>query len=160
MAIDCQQLPTAGNAPQLDITALFEAGARADDKVTDGAGNEDLPGAGLAADPRRDVYRDPPDVGVQQFALAGVDAGAGLNAQCLGVRAQRFSAANGLRRTVERHEVTVPGALDDCAVESLRVFGGDLAKAVQYRTPPLVAVAAACWVEATMSVNKMVRRAR
>ena len=49
MAIDCHQLPTAGNAPQLDITALFEAGARADDKVTDGAGNEDLTRASLLA---------------------------------------------------------------------------------------------------------------
>ena len=65
-------------------------------------------------DPRRDVYGDPPDVGVEQFALAGVDAGADLDAQCLGLSAQRLGAADGLCRAVERHEVAVAGALPSC----------------------------------------------
>ena len=96
------------------------------------------PGAGLAEDARRDVYRDPTDVVVQQFALAGVDAGADLDAQCLGVSAQRLGAADGLRRAVERGEVAVAGALHHRAAESLREVGGDLTKAVQHRPPPLV----------------------
>ena len=87
MAIDRQKLPGAGHATQLDAAAVLEAGARADDQITHGAGDEDFAGAGLAEDPRRDVYGDPPDVGVQQFALAGVDAGADLDAQGLGVGA-------------------------------------------------------------------------
>ena len=69
------------------------------------------PGAGLAEDPRRDVHREPPDVGVEQFALAGVDARADLDTQCFGVGAQGFRAADGLRRAVERDEVAVAGAL-------------------------------------------------
>ena len=85
VAIDRQELPGAGHATQLDAAAVLEARARADDQVPDGAVDEDFAGPGLAEDPRRDVYGDPPDVGVEQFALAGVDAGADLDAQCLGV---------------------------------------------------------------------------
>ena len=48
MAIDRQELPGAGHAAQLDAAAVFEARARADDQVTDGAGDEDFAGAGLA----------------------------------------------------------------------------------------------------------------
>ena len=102
MAIDRQQLPGAGHAPQLDAAAVLEAGARADDQVAHGAGDEDFAGAGLAKDARRDVYCEPADVGVEQFALAGVDAGADLDAQCLGVRTQGLGAADRLRRAVER----------------------------------------------------------
>ena len=87
MAIHRQELPGAGHATQLDAAAVLEAGARADDQITHGAGNEDFPGTGVAEDARRDVYRDAPDVGVQQFALAGVDAGADLDAQRLGLSA-------------------------------------------------------------------------
>ena len=81
MAIDRQELPGAGYPAQLDAAVVLEARARTDDQVTDGAGDEDFAGAGLADDPRGDVYCHPPDVGVQQFALAGVDAGADLEAQ-------------------------------------------------------------------------------
>jgi hypothetical protein len=80
VAIDRQQLPGAGHTTQLDAAAVLEAGARPDDQVTHGAGDEDVAGAGLGEDPRRDVYRDSPDVGVQQLALAGVDASADLEA--------------------------------------------------------------------------------
>ena len=139
MAIDRQQLPGAGHATQLDAAAVLEAGARADDQVTHGAGDEDVAGAGLAEDPRRDVYGDAPDVVVEQFAFAGVDAGADLDAQCLGVGAQGLGAADGLRRAVERGEVAVAGALDHRAAESLREVGGDLTEAVEHRAPPLVA---------------------
>ena len=81
----------------------------------------------------------PPMSSVEQFALAGVDAGADLDAQCLGVSAQGLGAADGLRRAVERGEVAVAGALHHRAAESFREFGGDLTKALQHRTPPLVA---------------------
>jgi hypothetical protein len=73
VAIDRQELPGAGHATQLDIAAVLEAYARADHEVADGAGDKDFAGAGLSENPRRDVYRDPPDVAVKQFALAGVD---------------------------------------------------------------------------------------
>jgi hypothetical protein len=43
------------------------------------------------------VHSDPADVGVQQFTLAGVDAGADFNAKVLGFGMQRFSATDGLR---------------------------------------------------------------
>ena len=81
MAIDRQELPVAGHATQLDASAVLEAGARADDQVTDRAVDEDFTSPGLTEDPRRDVHGDPPDVGAQQFALAGMDAGADLDTQ-------------------------------------------------------------------------------
>src|SRR4029077_13509524 len=111
MGIDRQKLPGAGHATQLDVTAILEARARADDQVTHSARDEDLARLGLAKNPRGDVYREPPDVSVQQFALASVDTGADLDAQCLGVNAQRLCAAYGLGWAVERGEVAVTGAL-------------------------------------------------
>jgi hypothetical protein len=139
VSIDCQELPGAGYATQLDGPAVLEARARADHQVTHGAGNEDFTGAGLAQDARRDVYCNAPDVGVEQFAFARVDASADLDAQCFGVSTQGLGAADGLRRAVERGEVAVAGALDHRAAESFREFGGDLTKAVQHCAPPLVA---------------------
>jgi hypothetical protein len=85
VAIDRQELPGAGHAPPLDAAAVLESGARADDEVAHGAGDEDVAGVGLAEDARRDVYGA--DVDVEQFALAGVDANADLDAKCLGLRA-------------------------------------------------------------------------
>jgi hypothetical protein len=68
-----------------------------------------------------------------------MDASADLDAQCLDVNAQGLRAADGLRRAVERGQVAVAGVLHHRAAESLREVGGDLTKAVQHRTPPLVA---------------------
>src|SRR5262249_55063191 len=126
VAIDRQELPGARHATQLDAAAVLETGARADDQVTHGARNEDLVGAGLPEDPRRDVDREPADVGAQQFAFACVDAYADLDAQCLGLSAQRLGAANGLSRAVERGEVPVAGALHDRAAESFGQFGCEI----------------------------------
>ena len=38
------------------------------------------PTPGVAEDPRRDVHGDPADVGIQQFALTGVDGSTNLDA--------------------------------------------------------------------------------
>ena len=70
-------MPGAGHATQLDAAAVLEARARADDQITHSARDENVAGVGLAEDPRRDVYRDPRNVVVEQLALTGVDAGAG-----------------------------------------------------------------------------------
>jgi hypothetical protein len=134
-----RELPGARHAAQLNIAAVLKAGARADDQVTHGARDEDFPRAGLAEDPRRDVYGDPADVVVPQFALAGVDAGADLDTQCLDVGAQRLGAADGLRGAVERSEVAITGVLHHSAAESFGEVGGDLIEPVQHRPPPLVA---------------------
>ena len=60
----------------------------------------------------------PPMPVVQQFALAGVNAGADLDTQCLGVSAQGLGAADRLRRAVEGDEVAVAGVLHHRAAES------------------------------------------
>src|SRR5262249_59266713 len=97
------------------------------------------PGPGPPGDRGRDVQAAPADAVVPQFALAGVNASADLDTQCLGVSAQRLGAADGLRRAVERDEVAVAGALHHRAAESLRELRGDLVEPVQHRTPPLIA---------------------
>jgi hypothetical protein len=79
-AIHCQQLPGAGHATQLDAAAVLETGGRADDPVPHGAGHQDFAGAGVATYPRRDMHGNSPDVGAEQFTLAGVDARADLDA--------------------------------------------------------------------------------
>ena len=139
MAIHGQELPGARHAAQLNIAAVLKAGARADDQVPDRAVDEDIAGTGVAEDPRRNVYGDSPDVVAQQFAFAGVDAGADLDTQCLGVSAQGLGAADGLRRAVERSEVAITGVLHHSAAESFGEVGGDLIEPVQHRPPPLVA---------------------
>ena len=62
----------------------------------------------MTEDSRRDVDGDSADVGVHQFALAGVDADTDLDAQLLGVVPQGFCAADGLGRSAEREEVPSP----------------------------------------------------
>src|SRR5215207_8315003 len=139
MAINRQELPGAGYSAQLDAAAVLEAGARADHQVPDRAVDKDFAHLGLTEDARRDVYGDPTDVVVAQFALTGVNASADLDTQCLGVRTQGLGAADGLRRAVERDQVAVARALHHCAAESLRELRGYLVEPVQHRTPPLVA---------------------
>ena len=117
-------------------------------------------GARLAEDPRRDVYRESPDVGIQQFALAGVDAGADLDAQC-SASARRASAqrmacvgpSNVARWPSPVPLTTVP---PNRCVRSV-VISPKRCSTARHRSSPL---AAACCVDLTMSVNNTVRRAR
>jgi hypothetical protein len=60
MTIDGQELPGAGHATQFDAAAVLEARARAGDQITDGAGDKDSAGRGLAENP----HCDSSDVGM------------------------------------------------------------------------------------------------
>ena len=65
--------------------------------------------------------------------LAGVNASADLDTQCLGVRAQGLGAADGLRRAVERDEVAVARALHHRAAESgedITLFGAGINRCI------------------------------
>ncbi len=85
--------PSARHPTQFDASAVLEARARADDQITHGSGDDDVAGVGLAEDPRGDVHGQSPDVGAQQFTLAGVDAGANLDTQRLGVIAKSLGGS-------------------------------------------------------------------
>jgi hypothetical protein len=79
MTIDGQELPGAGHATQfVDAAAVLEAHARAGDQITDGAGDEDFAGRGLAENPRCDVRCDSSDVRIQRVRARRY--GADLNA--------------------------------------------------------------------------------
>jgi hypothetical protein len=152
MAIHCQQLPGAGHATQLDAAAILEAGARADDQVPDRAVDKDFAHPGLTEDARRNVYRDPPDVGAQQFTLAGVDTRADLDTQCFGVGAQGFGPSNVVRWPSPVLLTMVPPKRSVTSA----VISPKRCSTARHRSSP---TAAACAVEATMSVNNTVRRA-
>jgi hypothetical protein len=77
VAVQLQQFPATWDSAQFDDAAVHESRPGADNQVADGTG--------LAEDPRRNVHRDPADVGIHQFALAGVNADADLDAQFLGI---------------------------------------------------------------------------
>ena len=160
MAIDGQELPGARHSAQLDASVVFEPRARAYDQVTHGAGDEDVAGACLAADPGRDVHGDPPDVGVQQFAFAGVDACAdsmpNVSASVRNASAQRMACvgpSNVARWPSPVLLTTVPP--NRCVMSA--VISPKRCSTARHRSSP---VAAACCVEATMSVKSTVRRAR
>ena len=89
----------------------LEARARADDQVTHGARHEDFPAPAWPTIRAAMCTAIPPMSAAQQFALAGVNASADLDTQCLGVSTQGLGAADGLRRAVKRDEVAVAGAL-------------------------------------------------
>ena len=124
--------------------AVLEARARADDQVTDRAGDKDVAGAGLAEDPRGDVHRDPrcrrPAVRTRRCGCRR-----GSRAQCLGVGTQRLGAADGLRRAVERGEVAVAGALPPCRrrrCASSAVISPKRASTARHRSSPAAAAVA------------------
>jgi hypothetical protein len=79
MTIDGQELPGAGHATQFDDAAVPKPVPERATRSR-GAGDEDFAGRCLAENPRCDVHCDSSDVGIQRFALAGVDARADLNA--------------------------------------------------------------------------------
>jgi hypothetical protein len=85
VAVQLQQFPAIWDSAQFHDAAVHESRPGADNQVADGARYEDFARTGLAEDPRRNVHRDPADVGIHQFALAGVNADADLDAQFVGI---------------------------------------------------------------------------
>ena len=87
MAIDRQELPGAGHATQLDVPRSSKPVPEPTTRsrtVRETRIHRRRPGRGSA--PR--CVLQAPDVGVEQFAFAGVDAHADLDAQRLGLGAQ------------------------------------------------------------------------
>jgi hypothetical protein len=59
-------------------TAVVELDPRASDEILDRARDEHLPGLGFRCDARADVDGESADLAFDQFALAGVQAGANV----------------------------------------------------------------------------------
>src|SRR5437867_2572441 len=98
--------------------AVLEGEAGAGDEVLDGARDEHLAGPGLRSDPRARVDGDPGDLAVQEFALAGVQAGAHLEPQLADLLDDRLRAADRPRGPVEAREEAVAGGVDLPAAEA------------------------------------------
>ena len=90
------------------FAAVGQRLARADDEVADGAADEHLAWCGEAADARADVHREAADVVTgEQFAFAGVQAGANLQVEVADPVADRGRAADRAAGTVEHGERAV-----------------------------------------------------
>ena len=81
------------------------------DEVLDRRRDQDLRRTGEGADPGADVHGDAADIGAQQLDLAGVAAGAHLEAQGLDRLADALRALHGPGRPVEGGEEAVTGGL-------------------------------------------------
>ena len=113
------QLP--GTPRSSTVPRSSKPGTRADDQIAHGARHEDFAGVGLRrGSVPRCVPRCPPISLSMQFALAGVNACADVDAQGLGLSTQRLGAPDCLCRAVEGGEVTVAGAFHHRSVEALR----------------------------------------
>src|SRR3954454_19983263 len=77
--LDREEPPLTRRALQLVGAAFGELEARTDDELADGAGDEDLAGAGEGADAGADVDRHAADVVADQLDLPGVDADADVD---------------------------------------------------------------------------------
>src|SRR5207344_1838589 len=95
------EVPLAGNALQDLRPAIVEPEVRTDDQVLHGAGDEHLAGPGQGAHPRADVDPDAGDVLAPPLDLAGVQAGADVDAQRAHRVAHRSRGPHASARTVE-----------------------------------------------------------
>src|SRR5437763_15755733 len=75
------QTPFAGHTAQLVLAAIFECDSRSDHQVLDGPGDDELTGPRSCQNTSGDVDSDPPDVVAEHLNLAGVHAGAQLEAE-------------------------------------------------------------------------------
>ena len=100
---------------------VLEVDARAGDQVLDRARDEHFARPGQRAHPRPDVDRDAADVGVDDLELAGVQAGAHLQAEPSHFGLGRPGAADRTAGSVEGREESVPERLDLLAAMALEL---------------------------------------
>ena len=91
-----------GYAGERPGAAIREVQTRPRHQVLDGAGDQDLVGRGLARDPGGERHGDAAHPLVAQLAFAGVQPGPGGEAEVPGRVGDRFRAADGPGRPVER----------------------------------------------------------
>src|SRR5215211_1063005 len=101
--------PLARDALQFVHSTLLELDSRARDQVLDGAGHENLAGAGGSGYARSDVDRNPRYLSVLQLALACVNAGADREIELAECVDDRASACDRTRRAVEDRKEAVSG---------------------------------------------------
>src|SRR5581483_11728882 len=125
---DRVQPPLAGDALQL-----------VDAAVVDRAGDEHLARAGERGDPRARVDGDPRHLAFGQLALAGVQAGAHLEAELPHRLHDRARTADRPRRPVEGGEEAVPGRVQLTAAEAGELAAYELVVAREQLPPGAIA---------------------
>src|SRR6185437_10462815 len=93
-----EQSPLAGHALEVVHAAVVEVDPGASDEVLHGARDEHLSPASQRRDARANVHGEPADLPVDALALAGVQAGADLEAERANAVADRASAPDGADR--------------------------------------------------------------
>ena len=105
------------HALQLALATVLEGNARAGDEVFDGSRHEHLARAGGGSDSRSGVDGDSRRLPGDDFALAGVDTDANLEAELVNELDDGASAADRPSRSVEAREEPVARRVDLAAAE-------------------------------------------
>ena len=110
------------HALQLALAAVLEGDARAGHEVLDGSRHEHLARAGGGSDARSGVDGDSRRLPGDDFALAGVNADANLEAELVNQLGDGASAADRPGRSVEAREEPVAGSVDLAAAEACELL--------------------------------------
>ena len=112
-------------------------------------------------DARRDVDSDTADLAADPLALAGVDAGAQLQAEPRYITKDCVCCAYGLRGLLERAQEAVAGSVHLAPAECLELLrDGPLVRGEQSSATAASPIRTARSVDPTMSVNRIVARNR
>src|SRR6266516_5979024 len=95
------EMPPVGDAFQLLLASVFEHQPRAHGEIFDRGADQNLPRAGERSDPCGNVHREAADLVAGEFDLAGVAAGADVQAELADGCAQGLGAADGPGGPVE-----------------------------------------------------------
>src|SRR5207244_10379925 len=113
------------DALELVRAAILEARAGTGDQVRHGAGRQNLRRPGERHDPRADVHGDAAELAVHLLALAGVHAGAHVNAELLDCDDDCGSAGERTSRLRECREKAVAGGVLLAAAVALELLADD-----------------------------------
>src|SRR6476646_7092146 len=101
-----------GYALKLVLAPVLEGEAGAGHEVFDGLGYEYFRCFGVGCDPRADTDTEAADLPVDHFALAGVDACAGLDSQVAHSPGDFECAVDGSGRPIEARKEAIAGGVD------------------------------------------------
>ena len=130
------EVPLARDTFELVIAAVGECEAGSGDEVSDGAGYEDFAGLCQSGDTRADRDSYASDLAVGNFAFAGVQSGANLDAQFGDSFRNCLCACDRAGWAVEPCEKAVTGGIHFNAAESGKLPANQVVVSLQ-ETPPL-----------------------
>ena len=119
-----EQVPGFGDPLELMFATILKAESRSGHQVLDGARDEYVTWASERRDAGTDRDRDPDDLAIADFALAGVQTGPNLETDRSQRIAEGSGGENGPGGPIERSEEPIAGGVELPALEP-REFAAD-----------------------------------